>query len=99
MNSLWTQLLSIFKTYLNSPALKKLIVSYVLKASGIAGGIQGWIIGLLVKYGLKKAKEAVIVQEEKVKESKNLDDYESVIKNPNSTAEEVKDAGKKFLED
>ena len=64
---------------------KKAIVSYIVKAFGVAtGGFWSWVITKLVEYGWKKAEPEVISvatdQDRKASDKEVLKEYETNIK-------------------
>lgn len=80
----------------------------ILKGLGVKmfaslAGWQAWLINIVLQKVWKAISEAFnkfLVYLNTSKEvKKQLDEYKKTINNPDATAEEIKDAGKGFLED
>lgn len=55
---MWVKLAKLFSSFMQSKGVA-LLTSYALKALGIAGGFWGWLVGIAVKWGWKKADKEV----------------------------------------
>lgn len=71
--------------------------SYALKSIAGLHGIQAWAAKIVLKFLVAFVEKMNTYLTEKEKARKKLDDFNKVINNPNSTAEEVSDAADDFL--
>lgn len=71
--------------------------SYALKSLAGLHGIQAIAAKFIYKFLVAFVNRLEVYAEEKEKARKKLDEYNKVINNPNSTAEEVSDAADDFL--
>ena len=101
MKNLFLAILTIIRKMLAESIVKKLIVDFVLRLAGIAGGFMGFAAGfainLAIKFGLKKIKQEEVVIEEDLKATKEQEVYDQVLQNPESTQEDIANAGTDFL--
>lgn len=70
---------------------------YALQTVAGLSGIRAWLAKLAIKYLVRALDKLNTYLEEKHKAKKELEDYDKVINNPNSTAQEVSDAADDFL--
>ena len=91
---MWQRLADILKTFLDL-YVKRYLTTAAMSLLGIAGGIWGWIIGLIVSKGVQEIKEeideAAYLADKKAVDQVNLDAYKKVINNPEATdADKIK---------
>jgi hypothetical protein len=95
-------LAQLVKKLLDSKLVKNFIVQALIKNIGAASGFGGWLISkaLFYLYDLanKYLRREVVKVETSEQVKEELKVYEKTINNPNATAEEIRNAGKKFLE-
>ncbi len=98
---MWQSFLEVLKKYVVSDYLKKLVISYAVKAAGIGGGLYGFIAKIVIKkfydfinkYVKRKLVEGIVTagnEKDKIK-------YEEIVNNPNATADDIKNAAPDFL--
>lgn len=80
-----------FKSFLKSmtPELVvRLIKSIALKYGLGLTGIQGFILGILIRIGIRKADNAIEEISDKIEDKKNQEKYKEIISNENATVED-----------
>ena len=81
--------------------VRDIAVSYLLKAAGVASGFWGFVAGIAAKYLWKLAVKLGIKYENKIEEkietAKELKTYDEKINKPDASPEDIKQAGKDFL--
>ncbi len=79
--------------------LKKYLVSQVLRLAGLKAWIANIIFNVIIKKLVKLWNDFVNYTENKKEEQKNLDQYKEVINDDTKSKDDIKDAGRKFLND
>lgn len=101
MNDLKLYLIKLFEKYIAQSVVKSMIKNAIMRAVGVAGGLPGMIIGVvvgkLIKLGLIQAKHAENKAEAVKQVTEEKTQYDKVINDPKSTAEDIKSAGPDFL--
>lgn len=92
----------VLKYLLDSALVKNFAVQAILKSISASTGFLGWLAGIFVNKAFELARKLIrrkVVETEAAEESKQeLKEYDKKINKPGATAEEIKDAGKEFLE-
>jgi len=92
----------LIKKVLDSALLKSVVVQAILKAIGATSGFLGWllkvILGHAFEIGRKLLRREVVKVEVQEENKQELKEYEKKINAPNASAEDIRKAGKKFLE-
>ena len=70
---------------------------YALTAIAGLSGVPALIAKIALKYFIKFLEKLAILVEQKVVAKKALENYDKVLQNPNSTADEIRDAASDFL--
>jgi hypothetical protein len=99
--TVWRNFLEAVKKYVLSDYLKKLVVSYAVKALGISSSFGSWLAVLVVKkmydIGTAQIKKEITKEETKLDNAKDNQKYDTIIKDSNSTADDIKNAAPDFL--
>lgn len=97
----WQKLLQAIKTYVLSDYVKKLVVSYAVKALGASKGLAPWLVGMIVKklwdYVENTVQKEIIAAKVKEENEKDKTDYETIINAPSATAEDIQNAAPIFI--
>lgn len=78
-------------------AFISLVKSYALKSIAGLGGIKAWVAKMILNYAIKLLQKIGVKVSENLKAKKELEEYEKIINNPNTTIEERRQADKDFL--
>jgi hypothetical protein len=81
----------------------KLLSSLGVKFFASMSGFQAWVANIILrkvwKFIVKVWNDALTKVSTDAENKRELKEYEAIIKDPQSTPEQIKDAGKKLLED
>lgn len=91
------------KYFFSTSWFKDLVFNYVSKLAmnSIGGGFIGFIAGIFLKkllsWGWGAIEDLVIAEQVESKNESKLEDYNEIIQNPDSSAEDIRDAAPDFL--
>lgn len=79
--------------------IKKYLVTQVLRLAGLKAWIANIVFNVIIKKIVKWYNDLMNLLENKKEEKENLNEYKDVVNEPSKTKEDIKDAGRKFLND
>ena len=77
---------------------RDVVISWALKSLGVASGFWGFVAKIAAKYLWKLAVKLGVKIETKIENKKEQKEYENKINDPSANADDIKKAGKDFLQ-
>lgn len=78
--------------------VRDVVISYALRLAGVASGFWGFVAKIAAKYLWKLAVKLGIRVETSIENKKELKEYVKDINEPSASADDIKKAGKDFLQ-